>query len=107
MKTENVRINRLLEMLKTSDDDSFLLFALAQEYTKQNDFQQARHYYTELLSKHAEYTGAYLHSGKLYEQEGDITKAISEYEKGIEVCRKLNAIHDLNELQAALNVLTL
>lgn len=105
MKTENVRINRLLEMLKTSADDSFLLFALAQEYTKQNDFQQARFYYTELLSKHSEYTGAYLHSGKLYELEGDVQKAISEYRKGIEVCKKLNATHDLHELQGALNLL--
>lgn len=105
MKTENVRINRLLEMLKTSPDDTFLFFALAQEYTKQNDLSRARFYYTELLSKNPEYTGAYLHSGKLYEAEGNVQAAIAEYEKGIDICRKLNATHDSNELQAALNVL--
>jgi tetratricopeptide (TPR) repeat protein len=102
MKTENVRLQRILEMLKSSPEDSFLLFAAAQEYTKQQDFENAPKFYTELLLLYPNYTGAYLHSGKLHELTKNESLAIAEYKKGIEICKKMNASHDLNELQAAL-----
>jgi tetratricopeptide (TPR) repeat protein len=103
MKTENVRLQRILEMLESSPEDSFLLFAAAQEYAKLQDYNSARNFYTELLAKHPDYTGAYLHSGKLYELQENTQAAVAEYEKGIEACRRLNAAHDLSELQTALN----
>lgn len=105
MKIENVRLQRLMEMLKNSPEDSFLLFAAAQEYTKLQDYDSARDFYAELLTKHPDYTGAYLHSGKLYELQENIQAAIAEYEKGVDVCQRLNATHDLNELNTALNII--
>jgi tetratricopeptide (TPR) repeat protein len=103
---QNVRFQKLIEMLEEKPGDSFLLFALAKEYVKQNEPQKALDLYQQLIDTNPEYTGAYLHFGQLHEQLGDVANAESIYRQGIAVCENLNAHHDMNELRGALQLLT-
>lgn len=95
------RINKLKEFLQGSPDDSFLKHALALEYIKLNDDAAARVLFEEVLAHEPEYVGSYYHLGKLLERAGETTAAISVYEKGMEIAKRLKDMHAYNELQAA------
>lgn len=103
MEMQNVRFNRIVEMLNQNPDDAFLLYALAQEYFNKGEAAKSIELYEKLLHIHPNYTAAFLHLGNAYLQLQQIDKAIATYEKGIDVCRQQQAHHDLKELQAALN----
>jgi len=103
---QNVRLQKLNEMLEEKPNDSFLLFALAKEFVKQNESQKALDLYQQLIETNPNYTGAYLHFGQLHEQLGDTANAESIYRQGIAVCENLKAYHDMNELRGALELLT-
>lgn len=94
------RIEQLFQFLKEDPGDPFILYAIATEYLK-TDEQKTLGYYIKLLTEHENYTGTYYHAAKLYEKMGDYSKAEEIYKKGMEVCRKNNKTHALNELQRA------
>jgi tetratricopeptide (TPR) repeat protein len=100
---KNERLMKLKELLEKKPDDSFLLFAVAKEYEKLNEAEKAIETYELIIHKNPDYTGTYLHLGKLYELAGDIDNAKAIYRNGILVCKNLNANNDLRELQNALN----
>ena len=60
------RIEKILEMLQTSEKDSFLQHALALEYIKIGENEKALILFTELLEREPGYVGSYYHLGKLY-----------------------------------------
>jgi tetratricopeptide (TPR) repeat protein len=99
------RFLQLLEMLKTEPNDSFLNYALALEYAKSNDLEKAIELIEALLLKDENYLGAYYQLGKLHEQIGDLQEAIVNYNKGIEIAKKLNNKKTLGELNEALMML--
>ena len=96
------RIAKLLEYMKTSGKDSFLQHALALEYIKIGDDEQARKLFNEILLREPTYIGSYYHLGKLLERVGDFDKAIRIYKRGIEEAQKANDFHTRMELQGAL-----
>jgi tetratricopeptide (TPR) repeat protein len=96
------RLEALLAFLEEDPDDAFTLFALAGEYRKQGDLQQALGYYRRLLDDHPDYVGTYYHFGKALEEAGDTEKALGMYRQGIEVATRLNDFHARSELQDAL-----
>lgn len=98
----STRLEQLKEMLRGRPDDSFLLYAIAQEYTKQDNKTEALLFFDNLLKINPNYTGAYYHLGKLYESLGDVANAIDTYKKGLEITRQRGAHHDHNELKGAL-----
>ena len=96
------RIQKLLEYMKTAEKDSFLQHALALEYIKIGEDEEARNLFNELLLREPTYIGSYYHLGKLLERAGDFDKAIRIYKRGLEEARRAGDNHTYNELQGAL-----
>jgi len=96
------RVEKLMEYLAATPDDSFLQHALALEYIKMGDDAAAEKLFRNVLEKDPGYTGTYYHLGKLLEREGDVVSAIDFYKKGMEKTKKAGDQHAYNELQAAL-----
>lgn len=99
---DNNRLNQLLELLSESKEDSFLLFAVAKEYEKRQEFDQALAHYLKITAFSPKYVGVYYHLGKLYEHLGDTEQAIKTYEAGIKMASAANDAHSRNELSTAL-----
>jgi Tfp pilus assembly protein PilF len=95
------RIEKLKEYLQMQPGDSFLQHALALEYIKIGDEQQARQLFENLLSNEPGYIGSYYHLGKLLERLGEKEKAIEVYETGMKQAKAAGDNHAYNELQAA------
>ena len=100
------RLDKLLEFYKNEPNDEFLQYALATEYLRLNDIEQALFYYEKLVNEHPNYVGTYYHLGKLYENLNRKPDAITVYEKGINIARAARDNHALSELQAVYNVAT-
>ena len=96
------RIEKLLEYLKANDQDSFLQHALALEYIKVGDDDEARKLFNEILLREPTYVGSYYHLGKLLERVADYNKAVRIYKRGMEEAKKAGDNHSYNELQGAL-----
>ena len=95
------RIEKLLEYLKTNDKDSFLQHALALEYIKVGEDEEARKLFNELLLREPTYVGSYYHLGKLLERQANYDKAIRIYERGMEEAKRAGDNHAYNELMMA------
>lgn len=95
------RLEKLLEFLKESPEDEFLIFAIAKEYEKIGAFEEALDYYLKLTKVNAEYVGTYYHLGKLYEIIGINEKALGTYKKGLVIAESLKDKHAFDELMAA------
>ena len=95
------RFEQLSNLLKESPDDPFLIFALAKEFEKQENYDQAIQYYQNLVENHANETGTYYHFGKLLEALDQEEKALEIYENGIVICQKNKDLHALAELKGA------
>jgi len=95
------RMERLKAFLKESPDDSFLKHALALEYIKIGNDEEAKTMFESNLHKDAAYVATYYHLGKLLERAGAQQEAIDIYEKGMQVAKAAGDMHSYNELQAA------
>jgi len=95
------RIEKLLDFMKTSDKDSFLQHALALEYIKIDNDEEARKLFNEILLREPTYIGSYYHLGKLLERAGEMDRAIRVYERGMHEARKAGDNHAYNELMGA------
>jgi len=95
------RIEKLKEYLKTAQKDSFLQHALALEYIKKGDDEEARKLFVEILLREPTYIGSYYHLAKLLERTGEREKAITIYDKGMEEAKRVGDTHSFNELMAA------
>ena len=96
------RIEKLLDYLKTSGKDSFLQHALALEYIKVGDDDEARKLFNEILLREPTYVGSYYHLVKLLERVADFEKAVRIYKRGMEEAKRAGDTHSYNELQGAL-----
>jgi len=96
------RLIQLQNMLKSSPNDSFLLFALAKEYEKSNDLAEALVHYLALESVEPHYVGLYYHKGKLQERLQQTDQAIDTYIKGVEMALQAKDMHAASELRGAL-----
>jgi len=95
------RITRILEMLKLEEHDSFLQHALALEYIKIGNDDDAKKLFDNILNRKPTYIGSYYHLGKLLERMGKPEEAAHTYQKGMEIAKAANDSHAYNELQAA------
>ncbi|HQW83891.1 MAG TPA: tetratricopeptide repeat protein [Ferruginibacter sp.] len=96
------RIEKLLDLMKTSDADSFLQHALALEYIKIGKDEEARKLFTELLQREPGYVGSYYHLAKLLERSGEYDKAADVYKNGMLQANAVSDKHSYNELMMAL-----
>lgn len=95
------RINKLKEYLTTSPADSFLQHALALEYIKIGEDDEARKLFENILEREPTYVGTYYHLAKLLERTGHNEEAVQWYEKGMAAAKQAGDQHSYNELQAA------
>ena len=94
------RLEKLLEFIQNEPNDEFLKYALATEYLRLNNTEQALNYYEDLVNNHPNYTGTYYHLGKLYEALNRKQDAIDIYEKGMQITKEKRDNHAFSELQA-------
>lgn len=92
------RIKQIKEMLENDKNDSFLLFALAKEYEKLQDFEQSIQLLEELKRNDPEYVGLYYHLASMYSQMDNKKLALNTCKEGIIVCKTINDKHSLAEL---------
>ena len=96
------RIEKLLEFMATTDKDSFLQHALALEYIKIGNDEEARKLFNEILLREPTYIGSYYHLGKLLERVGEYDRAIRVYDRGMEEARRAGDHHSYSELKMAM-----
>lgn len=99
------RLAQLEAFLKESPSDPFLLYAVAYEYLKGNDNEQALQRFVQLTQTNPDYVGTYYHLGKLQEKLQQWDTALLTYEQGMKIARKNGDHHAFNELQGAFNAL--
>ena len=97
----NSRLAKLMDFLKESPDDSFILFAIAKEHEKLGATKEAFVYYEKLTTVDPDYVGTYYHLGKLHEEAEAMEQALTVYQKGIEIAKKIKDQHALSELMGA------
>lgn len=94
------RLAALLGFLRDDPEDAFTQFALAQEYQRRGDSDEALRYYEALVERQPAYVGTYYHLGKLYEALGREADALATYRSGI--AHAAGDPHARAELQSAL-----
>ena len=99
------RITRLKEFLEKEPEDNFLQHALALEYIKTGEIEEAKVLFKNILSLNENYIPSYYHYAKLLVAEDEIDEAMEVYKKGMIECRKAGDNHSFNELQNALEEL--
>lgn len=92
---------KLKEYLKASPSDSFLKHALALEYVKSDEDDDARDLFEEILTNDPGYVGSYYHLAKLLERNGENDLAVQWYKKGMDAAKAVGDNHSYNELQGA------
>lgn len=100
------RLAKLKEFLRNTPQDSFLQHALALEYIKLGNDEEARRLFEELLKREPSYIGSYYHLAKLLERMELTNEAIAVYERGMEEARKAGDNHAYGELRGAYEELT-
>jgi len=95
------RLAQLLDFLNASPDDSFILFALAKEYEKADDIQNAETYYLRIHNHDPDYIGLYYHLGKLYFRQDRLKEAFDIYTEGMRRAKDQGDQHALRELAGA------
>lgn len=95
------RLELLQEMLQKEPEDSFLNYAIALEYAK-DDIPKAIKTIEDILKRDENYLGAYYQLGQFYEQVNDTEKAGAIYKKGIEIAKQQKNNKTLGELNEAL-----
>ena len=79
------RIEVFKQMLETDPTNTTVLFGLANEYQKFEDWQSAAAALEDYLSKADDEGAAYGMLAKAYERLGEREKARAAYEKGVEI----------------------
>lgn len=95
------RIEKLLAFLKDSPDDCFLNHALALEYIKLGNDEEAQLLFEKNYAFDPVYVATYYHLGKLYERNSATEAALRTFEEGMKVAKAAEDQHSYNELQGA------
>lgn len=79
------RIEKLKEFLQANPNSIvFWQHALALEYIKKGNDEDARRLFEEILNREPGYVGSYYHLAKLLERMEQTDEAIAMYEKGMQ-----------------------
>jgi Tfp pilus assembly protein PilF len=100
------KIEELLDFLEAEPNDSFLKYALALEYVKQENYNTARSYLETILVVDPVYLAAYYQLGKILEKLEKNEDAAGIYKKGMEIALLKNNRHTYNELDQAYKLVT-
>jgi len=98
---DNWRLEQLKTLHSADPADDFVLYALAQEYSKMGDLDTALSHYLLLKENSPDYVGLYYHLAAVYQELDDDENAMKTYDEGIRVANKLKDLHALGELKSA------
>lgn len=93
------RLQALQAFHEEDPDDAFVRFALAQEYLKRGDIEEALRFFEGLVSGDPEYVGTWYHLGNLYRKLGRTEDAIRTCKQGIAVAGRQRDAHAEAELR--------
>ena len=96
----------MADFLKANPQDSFVQHAMALEYIKLGDDEQAKGLFEAIVNREPGYIGSYYHLGKLLERNNKTEEAINVYEKGMKEAKKAGENHAYGELKGAWEELT-
>jgi len=96
------RIEILKGFLKDSPNDSFLRYALALEYIKLGQNDEAVQAFEAVRNTDPEYLATYYQLGQLYQKLGQKHDAEKTFRAGITVATRAGNEHTRSELEAAL-----
>jgi Tfp pilus assembly protein PilF len=99
------RIDILKDFLQQDPDDSFSRYALALEYVKLNQFDDARREFETVRDKDPNYLATYFQLGQLYRQLDLKHEAEKTFRTGITVAAKSGDAHTQSELEGVLEQL--
>jgi tetratricopeptide (TPR) repeat protein len=94
------RISMLEKYIQDDPHDPFPLYALALEYVER-EVEKSVELFDKTLQKFPVYLPTYYHAAALFADLGEIEKAKSLYEKGIQLAQDQKEQKTLNELRAA------
>jgi len=97
------RLSLLLEFLQEDPHDPFTRFAVAQEYRKLGQLNEAIDAFTALQRDDPAYVGLYYHFGHTLMEAQRKEDALAWFREGIVQARAVRDPHALAELQDALN----
>ena len=95
------KITQLKAFLDSNPSDDFVQHALALEYLKKGEEEEARKLFESVLTQNEDYVGSYYHLAQLLQQQGKGEEAIKWYEKGMAKAKANGDTHSYNELLAA------
>lgn len=95
------RLIYLKELLAEDPKDSFVKYAIAKEYEKNDNLKMAIEKFEALRKDDPEYVGLYYHLAHIYTEIDDTEKALEVYDAGIAVAKAQNDLHALSELRNA------
>lgn len=96
------RIDLLKEFLRENANDSFSRYALALEYVKLNQLEDARREFETVRDKDPDYLATYYQLGQLYLKMSLRHDAEKTFRTGITVATKQKDEHTQSELESAL-----
>ncbi|MFD2569073.1 tetratricopeptide repeat protein [Spirosoma soli] len=96
----NERIQQLIRFVQEEPGEPFNVYALAMEFLN-NQPEQARQYFDQLLVEFPDYLPTYYHAAALYADLDERERAAELYEKGITLARAQTNQKTLQELQRA------
>ena len=99
------RMELISEMLEKNPDDTFLNYAAALEYKKENNINKAMSFFRRIIDNDPNYLPTYYQLGKLLEEKNKTEEAVVIYKQGRELAKKKNDIKTLGELSEALLIL--
>jgi Tfp pilus assembly protein PilF len=96
------RIEKLEAYIEENGKESFLQQALAEEYIKIGNDEQARNILNELLLREPTFISAYIHLCNILVRAGNEEKAIKIYQRGLLEAKRAENATIFNELQEGL-----
>ncbi len=99
------RTAQLLKMLESDPKDTFCMYALALEYGKLGQTQQALEWFDRTLAANPSDCYAYFHKAKTLHESGDRPAAIQTLESGLTQARVSRDHKALSEIEAFLDEL--
>jgi Tfp pilus assembly protein PilF len=99
------RIEILSGFLQQDPNDSFSRYALALEFVKAGQIDDARREFETVLEKDPSYVATYYQLGGFYRAQGLKHEAEKTYRSGIAVAAKVGDSHTQSELEGALESL--
>lgn len=99
------RLKMIEDMLGKNPTDTFLNYAAALECKKFGKVARAQKLLEHIIVLDEKYLAVYYQLGKIYEENGEIKKAIETYKKGINIAKEQDDSKTQGELAEALLML--